>query len=65
MPKRSDHDDEMGIGTKFTFGLVLWKTTKGLVKIGAMAGATVLGWQLVSRMFDRKGSAEVEPPVVA
>lgn len=66
MPKRSENDDEMGIGAKFTLGLVLWKVVKGVVKLGAMAGAAVLGWRLVSRMFDQRDSAaETETPAIA
>ena len=57
-------DDEMGIGAKLTLGLLLWKATKGVVKIGALAGAAVLGWRLVSRMFDR-GASENEATAIA
>jgi hypothetical protein len=58
-------DDEMGIGAKLTLGLLLWKATKGVVKVGALAGAAVLGWRLVGRMFERSGASESETPAVA
>jgi hypothetical protein len=57
MSAKTDRDDEeMGIGAKLTLGIFLWKMTKGVVKLGAMAGAAVLGWRLVSRMFDKTGT---------
>ena len=67
MRTQTEHrdDDEMGIGAKLTLGLLLWKTTKGVVKLGAMAGAAVLGWRLVSRMFDRSGASESQTPAIA
>ncbi|HSL11890.1 MAG TPA: hypothetical protein VLA82_11310 [Actinomycetota bacterium] len=58
-------DQDMGIGAKLTLGVVLWKFAKGLVKLGAMAGAAVLGWRMVSRMFDRQGTTDTETPAVA
>ena len=65
MSRKLEHrgDEEMGIGTKLTLGFVLWSITKGAVKLGAMAGAAVLGWRVVSRMFDR--NSETETGVVA
>jgi hypothetical protein len=67
MGTKTDHrdDEEMGIGAKLTLGVFLWKMTKGVVKLGAMAGAAVLGWRLVSRMFDKTGSMESETPAIA
>jgi hypothetical protein len=61
-------DDEMGIGAKLTLGLILWKVAKGVVKIGAMAGAAILGWRVATRMFDRatsSSSESTEAPVIA
>ena len=58
------NDEEMGIGTKLTLGLLLWKLAKGGVKLGAMAGAAVLGWKLATRAFDRTAS-QTETPAIA
>jgi len=58
-------DQDMGIGAKLTLGVALWKTVKGVVKIGAMAGAAVLGWRMISKMFDRMGASESQTPAVA
>lgn len=58
-------DQDMGIGAKLTLGVMLWKAVKGVVKIGAMAGAAVLGWRMISKMFDRMGTSESQTPAVA
>ncbi len=67
MGAKTDHrdDEEMGIGAKLTLGLILWKLTKGVVKIGAMAGAAVLGWRVATRLVDRATSGGTETPTVA
>jgi hypothetical protein len=63
---REKHDDDdMGMSGKLTLGLLIWKTTKGLVKLGAMVGAAVLGWRLVRGMLERSGSSTSETAAVA
>ena len=58
-------DEEMGLGAKLTLGLILWKLTKGIVKLGAMAGAAVLGWRVATKLVDRATSGGTEAPAVA
>jgi hypothetical protein len=38
---------------------------KGIVKIGAMAAAAILGWRMISKLFDRMGTSESETPAIA
>ena len=67
MRTKTEHrdDEEMGLGAKLTLGLILWKVTKGIVKLGAMAGAAVLGWRVATRLVDRATSSGTETPAVA
>jgi hypothetical protein len=58
-------DDDLGLGGKLTLGLFVWKATKGLVKLGAMVGAAVLGWRLVRGVLERQGSSTSETAAVA
>lgn len=53
-----DNDRGMGIAAKLTLGVLLWSATKGLMKLGAMAGAALLGWKLVTRMLGRSPSTD-------
>jgi hypothetical protein len=47
-------DEEIGVVGKLTIGILLVAALKGLVKLGAMAGAAFLGWKLGRSLLERR-----------